>query len=230
MLETGKIRQNRPKPARRTRAGQGWCIPRPVRRFGGRLMGQQVWCWGRDVEHPDGNLLMDFGFERHRDCNTDIGSTCYRLDRDELHVSLWGFGMFFGRRDLGGLYLGRFDFCPRWAPIESLSLEIYHPNELTVFARPRGRPQWQRARKLWKSSLLWIADYETWIRDTFGLAYRWECVDTWLRPFIRAEKMVPAWRFLSRQRWEHQDQPLTKAISRYTISARPIHKNTIERN
>ena len=44
---------------------------------------------------------------------TDDRSTCYRLDQDQLHVSLWGFGMFFGRRELGGLYLDRFDFRPR---------------------------------------------------------------------------------------------------------------------
>ena len=28
-------------------------------------MEQQVWCWGRDVEYPDGNLLMQYGFERN---------------------------------------------------------------------------------------------------------------------------------------------------------------------
>ena len=182
-------------------------------------MEQQLWCWGRDVEHPDGNLLMAFGFERHRGLIIDDPPTCYRLDQDQLHVSLWGFGMFFGRRDLGGLFLDRFDFCPKWAPVESLSLAIHWPDELPVFARPRGRPQWQRARKLWKSSLLWIADYETWMRSIVGLAYRRECVKTWLRPFVPAEKIAPAWRFLSRQSWEHQAQPPSQAVKRYTFPA-----------
>ena len=88
-----------------TRVGQGWCMPRQILRFGDQLMQQQLWCWGRDVERAEGNLLMEFGFERHRDCAIDPQSTCYRLDCDELHVSLWGFGMFFGRRDLGGCLL-----------------------------------------------------------------------------------------------------------------------------
>ena len=218
MTETAPVKHRRPTQAR---TGQGWCMPRPVRRFGGKLMAQQVWCWGRDVECPDGNLLMRFGFERHRDCDTEDRSTCYRLDRDQLHVALWGFGMFFGRRDLGGLYLDRFDFCPKWAPVESLSLEIHWPDELPVFARPRGRPQWHRARKLWKSSLLWIADYEAWVRNEVSLAYRRECVATWLRPFVRAEKTAAAWRFLSRQRWEHRDQSVKQALKRYTIPAGP---------
>ena len=34
-------------------------------------MEQQLWCWGRDVERPEGNLLMAYGFERHRDCAID---------------------------------------------------------------------------------------------------------------------------------------------------------------
>ena len=216
MTESAPARRQPPRPAR---TGQGWCMPRPVRRFGGRLMEQQVWCWGRDVDHPDGNLLMRFGFERHRDNTTDARSTCYRLDQDQLHVSLWGFGMFFGRRDLGGLYLDRFDFCPKWAPIESLSLVIHWPDELPLFARPQGRPQWERARELWKSSLFWIANYEAWVRSTAGLAYRRKCVQSWLRPFVQAEKNVAAWRFLSRQRWEPEDRPLTQALKEYTIAA-----------
>lgn len=184
-------------------------------------MGQQVWSWGRDVEYPDGNLLMQFGFERHRDRTTAERSTCYRLDRDQLHVALWGFGMFFGCRDLGGLYLKRFEFCPYWAPVESLSLDIHWPDELPVFARPRGALQWRRARKLWKSSLLWIANYEAWVCTTVGLAYRRECVADWLRPSVRAEKMAAAWRFLSRRGWEHQDLSLSRAFKPYTISAGP---------
>lgn len=220
MPEIAEARPASRPSARATRMGQGWCMPRPVRRFGERLMPQQVWCWGRDVEHPDGNLLMEFGFERHRDCNTDARSTCYRLDRDRLHVALWGFGMFFGLREFGGLYLDRFDFCPQWAPVESLSLAIHWPDELPAFARPRGKPQWQRARELWKSSLLWIANYETWVHANAGRAYRRECVETWLRPYVRSEKMVAAWRFLGRQDWEQQDQRLTQALRRYTIPTR----------
>lgn len=180
-------------------------------------MEQQLWCWGRDIEHPDGNLLMRYGFERHRDQDAAERSTCYRFDQDRLHVSLWGFGMFFGRRDLGGLFLSRFEFCPSWAPVESLSLSIHWPDELPGFARPRGRAQWDCARRLWKWSQLWIADYEAWARGAAGLAYRRECVDTWLRPFARADKISAAWRFLGRRGWERQDQPVAQSLKRFTL-------------
>lgn len=180
-------------------------------------MEQQLWCWGRDVEFPDGNLLMQFGFERHRYRGSDDRSTCYRLDREEHHVCMWGFGMFFGRRDLGGLYLGRFDFRPGWAPVESLSLAIHRSSELPAFARPRGRAQWQQAHQLWESLMQWIAGYERWVRSTAGIAYRRECVDTWLRPFVRADRIAPAWRFLGRRDWEQQAPPVSQTLKRYTI-------------
>ena len=86
------------------------------------------------MERVEGNLLIEFGFERHRECEIDPQSTCYRLDCDELHVCLWGFGMFFGRRDLGGLFVNRFDFRPGWAPIESLAEGIHWPDSPVIEA------------------------------------------------------------------------------------------------
>ena len=180
-------------------------------------MEQQVWCWGRDVEHPDGNLLIDYGFNRYRDRDTEDRSTCYRLDHDRLHVALWGFGMFFGSRELGGLYLDRFEFCPTWAPVEAVSLAIHWPHELPNFARPHGDLQWQSAHKLWKLSQLWIANYEKWVRSKVGLSYRRECVAMWMRPFVRAEKTSAAWLFLGHQHWKRSDQALPQILKRYII-------------
>ena len=37
-----------------SRKDQGWCVPKPIQSFGGKLMTQQVWCWGRDVECDEG--------------------------------------------------------------------------------------------------------------------------------------------------------------------------------
>ena len=205
---------------RGSRKDQGWCVPKSIQSFGGKLMTQQVWCWGRDVECDEGNLLMRFGFERHRDCDTEERSTCYRFDRDELHVALWGFGMFFGNRELGGLYLNRFEFRPLWAPVESVSLAIHWPDELPIFDRPQGKSQWQRARKLWQASQNWIANYEAWVVESIGLDYRRACVESWLRPYVRHDKISTAWKFLGRRGWEQQQSPLAKTLQQYTISAR----------
>ena len=202
-----------------SRLGQGWCMPQTIRNFGVELLAQQLWCWGQDIECPDGNLLMRFGFERFR-CQSDSEqSTCYRLDDEDLHVCMWGFGMFFGRRDLGGLFLSRVGFIPRWAPIESLSQGVHEPLELPFFFRPRGRSQWDRARELWSFLQQWISDYESWIRDDAGIAYRRRCVQSWLRPFVRAERMASAWQFLGRRKWEQTDQSVSQTLRRYTLAS-----------
>ncbi|MEM9411324.1 MAG: hypothetical protein AAGA30_09440 [Planctomycetota bacterium] len=206
-----------------SRRGQGWCMPKTIRRFGGKLLSQQLWCWGKDITHDDGNLLLRYGFERHRDTGEDPRSTCYRLDINDMHVALWGFGMFFGRRELGGLFLGRFEFCPEWSSTESISVPIHWPDDLPALERPQGAKQWRHARKLWASMLEWIADYERWVEETAGIEFRDQCVASWLRPFVHSKKMAGAWQFLSDRRWDEDDenQTLHQQLQTFTISSNP---------
>lgn len=191
-------------------------MPLTVRRFGENLLAQELWCWGRDIKHSSENLLVRFGFTKHRESNTESSSTCYRLDHEQQHIALWGFGLFFGRRDLGGLFLSRFEFCPQWAPIESISLSVHWPDELPIFARPYGHDQWHRAKLLWAGLLLWIAEYEKWAVKAVGIEYRRQCVGTWLRPFVHAERMSDAWRYLSRRNWEKNAKPLGQQLKKFT--------------
>lgn len=203
---------------RRTRSGQGWCMPPSVRRFGEKLLAQELWCLGRDIEHSRENLLMRYGFSRHRETASDgESSTCYRLDEDQLHIALWGFGIFFGQREFGGLVLGRFGFVPYWAPIESVSLSVHWPDELPMFDRPLGPHQWRRARKLWASLLLWLAQYEKWVVESEGTGYREECVSSWLHPIVHADRMAKAWRFLGNRGWEKKAFPIPKQLKAFTF-------------
>ena len=150
--------QNRTENSGRLQCSRGWRYPRPVRRFAEQLLGQQLWCWGQDIKSPQGNLLIEFGFQRHRLRAADSqGSTCYRFDDDQRHIALWGFGLFYGERQLGGLYVGRFDFRPAWANLESLALGIHWPSDLPTFSLPRTNQQWQRVHQLSRRMLGWIA-------------------------------------------------------------------------
>ncbi|MBH58126.1 MAG: hypothetical protein CMJ82_13195 [Planctomycetaceae bacterium] len=200
------------------RVRQGWCIPKTIRRFGSELMQQQLWCWGRDIERCEGNLLIKYGFERHRDDEFAPESTCYRLDLNDLHICLWGFGMFFGKREFGGIYLNRFDFRPTWAPIESLADGIHWPDELPSFDRPKGELNWYRARNLWKNQLGWISEYEAWIREVTEPSYRSQTVASWLRPYVTPKEMAAAWRFLSDQAWGQATQPLNILLKPFKLT------------
>jgi hypothetical protein len=202
--------------ARRVRCG--WCHPESVRKFAEQLMSQQLWCWGRDIKSPSGNLLMNYGFERHREPGKgSSGSTCYRLDDGPLHVALWGFGMFYGERSLGGLFVGRYDFRPRWANLESLSSAVHYPDDLPPFGRPAGVRQWKAAHRLCRNMLDWILNYETWVTQQAGVAYRQRCVKSWLHPFVNAEKMPAAWGLLRNRCWDQQRNQWYSAVDRLGI-------------
>jgi len=66
-----------------------------------------MWCFGADIRHPNGNLLLEFGFQRerprkglaapqHTDLRTMVhiatsgGSRCYSLNKNLAHSSFDG--------------------------------------------------------------------------------------------------------------------------------------------
>ena len=78
------------------------------------LLSQEVWCWGRDILRPKGNYLLEVGFQRfeppvsRKEC-----SSVYSLKLpSERVVVLRGFGVFYGDRQLGGIFLPRYEFRP----------------------------------------------------------------------------------------------------------------------
>jgi hypothetical protein len=202
--------------ARRVRCG--WCHPEPVRKFAEQLMSQQLWCWGRDIKSPQGNLLMQYGFERHREPGKgSSGSTCYRLDDGPLHLALWGFGLFYGERSSGGLFVGRYDFRPRWANLESLSSAVHYPDDLPPFGRPSGVRQWKAAHRLCRNMLDWIINYEHWVQQEAGLPFRQRCIKSWLHPFVSAEKIPAAWSLLRNRCWDQQMNQWYVAVDRLGV-------------
>lgn len=187
-----------------------------------RLLGQQLWCWGRDVVYPAGNLLVRYGFSRHRAPGGD-GATCYRLDSGARHIALWAFGIWYGRRELGGIYVNRFQFVPQWANFESLALGIHRPEDVPPGVRPLGPRQWKRAHRLCRELLAWIAGYERWVRREAGLDYRRQCVATWLRPLISAERLPAAWRLLQGRCWDADATGWNEAMGQLTLSTYALH-------
>lgn len=184
----------------------GWCIPPSVIRFADRLFNQQLWCWGQDVKHRQGNLLMRYGLERHREPGQEErGSTCYRWDDGDQHLAMWGFGVFYGTRRFGGLLIRRYGFRPVWSEVESLSVGIHSPDDLPTFARPRRHAHWRRAHRLCRDLMLWIADYEEWVQQQLGPEYRERCLIKWMDPVLPATMIASAWRILGTRSWEKNE-------------------------
>ena len=78
------------------------------------LLNQQIWCWGRDIEFAEQNLLVQYGFQRIEKPAGSRAASIYRLKLSPTkRVVLRGFGIFWGDDRLGGVFLCRFGFAPR---------------------------------------------------------------------------------------------------------------------
>ncbi len=181
---------------------RGWCLPRDVRRRAERLLDQQMWCFGRDVSAGSGNLLLEYGFERDRAPDDRPGSTAYRLRLDDATIVLWGWAVFFGSDDHGGLLLKRFEFNPAWRSEGAPPERVWSRSELPKFARPGRTDDWRRAAKALYALQDWLAHYERWVIERAGLAYREECVSAWFkRAVVTAEEMADTWTRLKNRCW-----------------------------
>ena len=80
------------------------------------LLSQQVWCWGRDILRPDGNWLIEVGFDRIEPPDDREGcSSVYSLALpNDRCVVLRGFGVFYGDICHGGVFLRRYEFRPKY--------------------------------------------------------------------------------------------------------------------
>ncbi|MDQ3547605.1 MAG: hypothetical protein M3439_02195, partial [Chloroflexota bacterium] len=94
-----------------------WCgglhLRRDVRTYASQVLNQQMWCFGYDIRRPAGNLLIEYGFEKHLPPLSLGVSSSYSLTlSNKRAIRLWGFGMFHGEPPAGGLFLGRFSIEP----------------------------------------------------------------------------------------------------------------------
>jgi hypothetical protein len=166
--------------------------------LGQGLLDQQMWCWGRDIRHPGGNILCRYGFLPQRPANPDCGSTAYVLTpRPELTIVLWGFGMFYGDAERTAMFLKRYEFTPRLTSQRQTPWAMWDPARLSFLRDPAGSEERIRIRGLFTEALDWIGSYERWVVERFGVEYRRQCVAGWSKAVVAAETMADTWRGLA---------------------------------
>ena len=175
-----------------------------------RLLSQQVWCWGRDIERSEGNWLMEIGFDRiEPEFKCDHCDSIYTLELPNgKRVMLRAFGVFYGNDQKEGIYLPRYDFLPKYSrrlniknpPWEKKDLpKLNYPNNLEV----------SNCIFLVSELVNWIRTYEENVVNILGLDYRKSTLLEWIKIrglVIPAEDMVSEWKFLETQISE--DSPL----------------------
>lgn len=175
----------------------------PLQRQAAALLDQQIWCWGQDVNHPDGNHLACIGFQRIPPPRKRKGcSSVYHLPLDgggtgaRQSVILRGFGVFYSDETLGTVFLPRYSFQPLYSPRGSLKKSCWSMEDLPKMRLPTPDDREQGLILLFKM-LHWILSYETDIVKRYGLHYRREIVGRWdngERLIFPAERMAAAWR------------------------------------
>ncbi|MBF2055545.1 MAG: hypothetical protein IGS03_19005 [Candidatus Sericytochromatia bacterium] len=177
-----------------------WLSP-AFRRQATQLYAQQMWAWGQDIRHAEGNLLKAYGFSHGRSIGRDVpGSSQYTLLLPEgLSLKLWSFGLSLSVPSGQGVLLPRHTFRPR----------LFDQNLPQNLARPGEWPESRRAHSAAEARQMyaWIrqlleacADYEHWVLCEYGLAYRQAVMQRMPgRCRIPAGEMAASWRVLEGQ-------------------------------
>jgi hypothetical protein len=173
-------------------------LPLEVRKMATALLDQQMWCWGQDIRRPEGNLLLAYGLTRQHPPETIKGSSRYHWSESESdQVVLWGFGIAYIQAGVGGVFLKRFGFSPRWFTTVDPLNQVWTLDQLPRMRLPRTSEERQKTQTLFEALLHWISTYEQWIKETCGCAYRQRCLSAWQKAICPADTIAEEWRRLA---------------------------------
>lgn len=174
--------------------GSNFYAPK-IRRLGEKLMHHQCWFFGRDIWHTNGNLLIRYGFERFGVPEGKKGGNAYRLQIDaEKELVIWGFGIFYGDKKIGGVFIKRYDFQPFLTRKTKLKLPICQPEELPFQHSPQNEGNRSTGIFLMAEIVSQILKYEKWIDRVCGQNWRKECLCDWENAELSIEKIRRGWR------------------------------------
>lgn len=170
----------------------------PDRHLLAELLDQQMWFFGRDIQHPDGNLLLRFGFARERPPVEVSGTSRYAIITPTGSLTLWGWGALWRDREPFALLLRRHGPGPRLVAATNAPDQVWAHTALTN-ARAAASDEVGRVGTLLADFADWVHGYERWVRATCGESWRVECAE--LRPrHVRRKQVVAPAQYV--QRWQ----------------------------
>ncbi len=201
-----------------------------LRRRAVALFEQQLWCWGRDVARPQGNVFLALGMCRYPPPDPACECTAYtaRVAGDGV-VWLWGFGLLYWRPDVGGVFVRRFGFEPLLARLPICPL--HSPDGLApLVARPTSAGQHATAATAVRAAAGWVAGYEHWIAETYGTAYRETTLAARSRsPAVPAADMARSWEHLAKKGRRLTAAPLPPPAGAKSLLLAPLFQQARNR-
>jgi hypothetical protein len=171
------------------------CIsPSADRHLLAELLDQQMWFFGRDIQHPDGNLLLHFGFSRERPPGELSGTSRYAIATAGSTLVLWGWGAVWRDEHPLALLMRRHGAGPRLISATA-ALDGVWTHTALVGTPAQSDGESARLHTLLRDFAAWVHHYEQWVRSTCGVAWRAECAA--LRPrHVRRKQAVAADRYM----------------------------------
>ena len=175
-----------------------------------RLLSQQLWCWGRDIERFQGNWLIEVGFEKIEPTSKcENCDSIYTLELSNRKcVMLRAFGVFYGNHRREGIYLPRYEFLPKYSNRLNMKNPVWEKKDLPELNFPNNS-ELSNCVFLVAELINWIRTYEENVVHILGLDYRKSTLYEWKKirgSVIPAEDMVSEWKFLETQ--ISKDSPL----------------------
>lgn len=200
-----------PRPSAETaRSGNVW-LPAHWRQTPSRLLDQQFWCFGQDIVRAPRNALIELGFTRNRSPIARKDGSCYSVTtRTGVSILLWGFGVFYCDRSLGGaLLLVRDNICPTSVEQLQLPINAWDPHDLPQ--HPVQESEVPIVRSMLADLLHWFSQYESWIAAHRAPEHRERILQEWRRVAVPAEEMSVTWQTLSEELLRPQSERLATA-------------------
>lgn len=169
-----------------------------LRRWATGLFDQQLWCWGGDISRPEGNVLLEIGMCRYRSPDPKLATMYKATLEDGAEICLWGFGVLYRKPGVGCVFIERYGFEPMLVdpPPE-------HPIHRVIDVGPLVRPTGARrkaAETLVRGAARWIALYEHWVAENFGIDYRRKLLEARDKPrTVPASAMAASWERLAKK-------------------------------
>ena len=161
------------------------------------MLSQQIWSGGQDIRRKEGNLLVEFGFERVKPpADVEIQDSVYTLNLTENRsVILRGFGVYYRDNDLGAIFLPRYEFIPGYTTNTTLEQPLWTYDELPELYFPT-ESEWDSYITMLADLVKWIRDYEHKVIEEQGIEYRISTLAEWdngERKVTTSQAVVGAW-------------------------------------
>lgn len=160
-----------------------------------------MWCWGCDVRHPDGNLLIRHRLMRHASPDPRFHSAYRAILPGGTYLTLWGWGIWSANREWGTLFIPRSHFRPQYTAHAQLCPSVWQVTHIPRMNGPCDPSEHRSAHCLLHHTFLWVSRYETWVQTVMGPGYRERAVASWpQRRRLRgmpADEMALSWRNLA---------------------------------